>query len=68
MTIDGQTYLPGTTVALERGRHSIATVARLRLKLRAEKVYYLLNPAYREPVNLFYPQQGLALPPAGTGL
>ena len=68
VTIDGQTYLPGTTVALERGRHSIATVARLRLKLRAEKVDHLLNPAYREPVNLFYPQQGLALAPAGTGL
>ena len=61
VTIDGQTYVPGATVLLNRGRHSIATVARLRLKLRAEKVDHLLNPAYREPVNLFYPQKGLAL-------
>ena len=55
VVIDGQTYAPGATVELQRGRHMIATVTRLRLKLRAAKVDHLLNPAYREPVNFFYP-------------
>jgi len=68
VVIDGQTYVPGATVALQRGRHSIATVARLRLKLRAAEVDHLLNAAYRDPVNLFYPQQGPALMPSHNEL
>ena len=68
VVIDGQTHIPGTTVALKRGRHTIATVARLRLRLRAAKVDHLLDQACRKPVNFFYPEQGLAPPPAGRGL
>jgi len=66
--IDGQTYPPGATVELQRGRHTIATKSRLRLKLRAAKVDHLLNPAYREPTVFFWPGKGLAPPHARTGL
>ena len=59
--IDGQTYAAGATVELQRGRHKIATVDRLRLKLRAAQVDHLRNPAYRDPVHFFYPVKGLAL-------
>jgi hypothetical protein len=68
VVIDGRTYAPGATVELRRGRHTIATTARLRLKLRAAKVDHLLKPAYREPVDFFYPGQGPAPPHARTGL
>ena len=66
--IDGQTYTPGATVALQRGRHTIATVDRLRLKLRAAQVDHLRNPAYRDPVQFFYPGKGLAPLHARNGL
>ena len=62
VVIDDETYAAGETLALKRGRHKIATVARLRLVLRTPQVDHLLNPAYREPVNLFYPLQGLHAP------
>ena len=65
--IDGQTYPPGSTLELNRGRHSILTTSRLRLKLRAAKADHLRNPAYREPVNFFYPGQGLSPRLARTG-
>ena len=66
--IDGQTYAPRATVELRRGRHSIATASRLRLKLRAAKVDHLLNPAYRYPTWFFWPRQGLIPYPANTGI
>ena len=65
--IDGQAYAPGTTVALKQGRHTIATTARLRLKLRSAKVDHLLDPVYREPVNFFWPARGFTPYPASTG-
>ena len=65
--IDSQPYAPGATVALRRGRHSIATASRLRLKLRAAKVDHLLDPAYREPVNFFWPARGFMPYPASKG-
>lgn len=65
--IDSQAYAPGATLALKRGRHTIATPARLRLKLRAAKVDHLLDPAYRKPVNFFWPSRGFISYPASTG-
>ncbi len=65
--IDSQPYAPGATVELRRGRHSIATASRLRLKLRAAKVDHLLDPAYREPVNFFWPARGFTPYPASKG-
>jgi len=65
--IDSQPYAPGATVALKQGRHRIATTARLRLKLRAAKVDHLLDPAYREPVNFFWPARGFMPYPASKG-
>jgi len=66
--IDGQTYAPGATVQLRRGRHSIATASRVRLKLRETKVNHLLNPNYREPRWFFWPGDFIFPPPAGRGV
>ena len=66
--LDGHTYASGTTVALERGRHTIATPARLRLKLQPTHVAHLLNPAYREPIGFFYPDPLPPPPHARTGV
>jgi hypothetical protein len=67
--VDGQTYASGTTVKLERGRHSIETPVRLRLKQRPANVEHLLNPAYRQPTRLIWPDLEKPAPPqAATGL
>ena len=65
--IDSQPYAPGATLTLGRGRHTIATTARLRLELRAAKVEHLLDPAYRQPVNFFWPTRGFIPYPANKG-
>ena len=66
--IDGQSYAPGATLALKRGRHTIATPTRLRLKLRAAKVDHLLDSACREPFNFFWPSRGFMPYPANRGV
>jgi hypothetical protein len=66
--IDGHSYAPKATLELRRGRHSIATASRLRLKLRAAKVDHLLDPACREPFNFFWPSRGFMPYPANKGV
>jgi hypothetical protein len=60
VVIDGRSYLPGQTVALEQGYHTIDTPVRFRLRLQPPHVEHLLNPAYREPIAFFWPYMGPA--------
>ena len=66
--IDGQSYPPKATLELRRGRHSIATTSRLRLKLRVAQVDHLLNSAYQYPTWFFGNSPGLIPYPANRGI
>jgi hypothetical protein len=67
--IDGKTCPEGGTLSLERGRHTIASPVRVRLKLQPSGIDHLLNPAYREPSQLFWTERlGPGEPCFSTGV
>jgi len=66
--VDGQTYAPRTNVRLQRGRHSVVSTSRLRLRLQTEKANNLLDAAYRAPTRFFWPEKGLAGSQARNGI
>lgn len=66
--IDGQTYSSGATVELDRGRHTIVTPVRLRLKLQTARIAQLLKPQYREPIGFFWPEMTPTPPHARAGV
>jgi hypothetical protein len=69
LQIDGKACPEGGTIELERGRHTIASPVRLRLKLQPPGIDHLLNPAYREPSQLFWTERlGPGEPHFGTGV